>query len=229
MTVTYEYPRPALTVDCVLFGPEDEELKVLLIHRKHAPYRGKWAFPGGFVDIDEPLEEAARRELEEETGLRNVLLEQLQAFGEVGRDPRGRVVSVTYYALVNLRNHRARAASDASEAAWVAVSQARDLAFDHDRILAVALARLREKVRRHPVGFDLLPSKFTMAQLYRLYESILGKPLDKRRFRRQVLRTGLLKALDQGKKGAPPRAARLYRLDRRRYRQLARSGFHLES
>src|SRR5437660_12791674 len=160
MAFTYQYPRSALTVDCVVFGFDEGELKVLLIERALEPFKGKWALPGGFVRVDETLDEAARRELEEEAGLRNVFLEQLYTFGAVDRDPRERVVSVAYYALVKLADHRIHAATDASDAAWFTVSEAKSLAFDHERILAVALERLKNKVRYQPIGFELLPPQF---------------------------------------------------------------------
>src|SRR5438309_1819582 len=165
MPYTYQYPRAALTVDCVVFGFDDAELKVLLIQRGLEPFKGKWALPGGFVRVDETLDDAARRELAEEAGLKDVFLEQLYSFGALDRDPRERVVSVAYYALVKLSDHRAKAATDACDAAWFAVSEATNLAFDHDRILAVAHERLRNKVRYQPIGFELLPPRFTLSQL----------------------------------------------------------------
>ena len=144
---SYQYPRAALTVDCVVFGFDEGELKVLLIERALEPFKGRWALPGGFVRVDETVAEAARRELVEETGLRDVYLEQLYTFGEVGRDPRERVVSVAHYALVKLSDHRAKAATDAANAQWFPVSKTPKLAFDHAEILAVARERLRGKVR----------------------------------------------------------------------------------
>jgi 8-oxo-dGTP diphosphatase len=215
-------------VDCVVFGVAADELQVLLIQRGKPPFEGQWAFPGGFVGEEEDLETAARRELEEETSLRNVFLEQLYTFGAPGRDPRGHVVTVAYYALVNLADHRLRAATDAREAAWFSLSEATRLAFDHDHILATALARLRGKVRYQPLGFELLPKKFTLSQLQRLYEIVLDTLLDKRNFRRKVLATGLLVELDELERTASRRPARLYRFDRRAYRQLERQGFLFE-
>jgi 8-oxo-dGTP diphosphatase len=221
-------PRPALTVDCVVFGFDEGDLKVLLIQRAIAPFEGKWALPGGFVHLEEGLEEAARRELEEETGVGKVYLEQLFTFGDPGRDPRGRVVSVAYYALVKLSDHRIRAATDASSAAWFAVSDTPSLAFDHDRILEVALARLKAKVRYQPLGFELLPAKFTLSQLQHLYESVLETALDKRNFRKKILAMGVLEELDEVEQDVAHRAARLYRFDRQRYRDLTRQGFDFE-
>ncbi|NLE57022.1 MAG: NUDIX hydrolase, partial [Planctomycetes bacterium] len=185
MPHTYQYPRPSLTVDCVVFGLDDEDLKVLLIQRDLPPFEGQWALPGGFVRMDETLEEAAERELREETGLSDVYLEQLYTFGDLDRDPRERVVTVAYYALVNLRDHRVQAATDARNAAWFAVEDCAKLAFDHVRILRMALQRLRGKVRYQPIGFELLPPKFTLRQLQHLYEKVLDRPLDKRNFRKK--------------------------------------------
>src|SRR5256885_17143513 len=154
MRHTYKYPRPALTVDCVVFGFDEAELKVLLIERGLEPFKGKWALPGGFVRVDETLDEAARRELEEEAGLKNVFLEQLYTFGEVDRDPRERVVSVAYYALVKLADFSTKAATDAADARWFPISKMPRLAFDHANILATALTPLKVKVRYQPTRFQ---------------------------------------------------------------------------
>jgi 8-oxo-dGTP diphosphatase len=225
---TYEYPRPALTVDCVVFGVDANDLRVLLIQRALPPFEGKWALPGGFVRIDETLEDAARRELEEETGLRKVFLEQLYTFGAVDRDPRERIVSVAYYALVNLRDHQVHAATDARDAAWFGVNDVPRLAFDHADILQTALARLRGKLRYQPIGFELLPKKFTLSQLQHLYELVLERELDKRNFRKRVLATDLLIETDEVERDVAHRAARLYRFDERKYRRLAEAGFNFE-
>lgn len=228
MPYTYEYPRGALTVDCVVFGLDDDELKVLLIQRGQAPFEGQWALPGGFVRVDEALEAAARRELEEETGLHKVYLEQLYTFGAVDRDPRERVVSVAYYALVKLSEHRVQAATDARDAAWFGVHDVPSLAFDHPEILQMALERLRGKLRYQPIGFELLPKKFTLSQLQRLYEQVLERELDKRNFRKRVLAMDLLIETDEVEQDVAHRAARLYRFDERKYRRLVKAGFNFE-
>jgi 8-oxo-dGTP diphosphatase len=225
---TYEYPRPALSVDCVVFGVDDEDLKVLLVQRDKDPYAGRWALPGGFVEMDESLDDAARRELQEETGVTRLYLEQLYTFGDPGRDPRGRVVSVAYYALVKLAEYPVQAATDARDAAWFAVSDVPALAFDHPRILKTAVERLRGKVRYQPIGFELLPRKFTLSQLQGLYEKVLDTTLDKRNFRKKILSMGLLEELDEVQQDVAHRAARLFRFDKTRYRELSRRGFVFE-
>jgi len=224
---TYEFPRPALTVDCVVFGYEGAGLQMLVIRRGIEPFKGAWALPGGFVHMDESLEEAARRELAEETGLKEVFLEQLFTFGEVERDPRGRVVSVAFYALVRPDQHPAQGDTDAEEAQWFSMEDLPRLAFDHAAILAMALERLRGKVRYQPVGFELLPKRFTLGQLQGLYEAILGREIDKRNFRKKVLGFDFLIALEAFEKGAH-RPARLYRFDRRKYDALVKRGFLFE-
>jgi 8-oxo-dGTP diphosphatase len=228
MAYSYEYPRPSLTVDCVVFGLDEENLKVLLIERDLEPFKGKWALPGGFVRLDETLDEAARRELREETGVTNVYLEQLYTVGDIDRDPRERVVTVAYYALANLSDHRIKATTDARNAAWFAVSDLPRLAFDHDKILAMALARLKGKLRYQPIGFELLPRKFTLSRLQRLYETVLERPLDKRNFRKKILSMDLLLELDEIEQDVAHRAARLYSFDEKKYQRLAKKGFNFE-
>jgi 8-oxo-dGTP diphosphatase len=228
MPYTYEFARPAVAVDCVVFGLDDEDLKVMLVQRDLPPFEGRWALPGGFVRVDETLEEAARRELREETGLTEVFLEQLFTFGELDRDPRERVISVAYYALVRLHDHAVKAATDARDAAWFAAAELPALAFDHERIVGMAHERLRGKVRYQPIGFELLPPKFTLSQLQHLYETVLERPLDKRNFRKKILSMDLLVELDEVQKDVAHRAARLYRFDRAKYDRLTRRGFSFE-
>lgn len=228
MEFTSQYPRPALTADCVVFGLDDQDLKVLLIQRDLEPFAGCWALPGGFVHVDETLETAARRELQEEAGLDDVFLEQLYTFGEVDRDPRERVVTVAYFGLVNICGHSVRAATDARNAAWFGVTEVPSLAFDHEVILVTALERLKGKVRYQPIGFELLPAKFTLSQLQYLYETILEKPLDKRNFRRKVLAMGFVEETDEIQKDVAHRAARLYRFNEKKYRRLTKKGFLFE-
>lgn len=228
MPYTYEYPRPSLTVDCVIFGLDEGDLKVLLIQRDLEPFKGKWALPGGFVRVNETLDEAALRELQEETGVSNVYLEQLYTFGEVNRDPRERVVTVSYYALAKLSDHRIKATTDARDAAWFSVSDMPGLAFDHEKIFETALARLKGKVRYQPIGFELLPQKFTLTQLQKLYEKILERELDKRNFRKKILSMDVLIETDEIEQDVAHRAARLYRFDEKKYQRLAKQGFNFE-
>lgn len=228
MAYTYQYARPAVTVDCVVFGLDDQDLKVLLIQRDNEPFAGRWALPGGFVKMDETLEESALRELREETGLTKVFLEQLYTFGNPGRDPRERVVTVAYYALVKLLDHKVQAATDAREAAWFAVDDLPKLCFDHDTILDTALKRLQGKVRYQPIGFELLPPKFSLTQLQRMYEIILERPLDKRNFRKKVISLDILDELDEVEQDVAHRAARLYRFNERKYRQMTKDGINFE-
>jgi 8-oxo-dGTP diphosphatase len=228
MSYCYQHPRPALTVNCVVFGLDDEDLKVLLVQRDSEPLAGHWALPGGLVRLDETLDEAARRELREEAGLSKVFLEQLYTFGDLDRDPCERVVTVAYYALVNIRDHRVQAATDARSAAWFAVLDAPTLAFDHRRIVRAALERLGGKVRYQPIGFELLPEEFTLSQLQHLYETILERPLDKRNFRRKLLALGFLEETDTVEQGVAHRAARLYRFNESKYRRLTKQGVLFE-
>ena len=228
MTFSYEFPRAALTVDCVVFGLDESDLKVMLIQRDISPFEGKWALPGGFVRIEETVEEAARRELQEETGLAKVFLEQLYTFGDVDRDPRERVITVAWYALVRLSDHRVKAATDARAAAWFGMDDLPHLAFAHDRILELAYQRLQNKVRYQPIGFKLLPQKFTLTQLQQLYEIILDRSLDKRNFRKKILSMNVLQELDEVETDVAHRAARLYRFNEQRYREMIKQGVNFE-
>jgi 8-oxo-dGTP diphosphatase len=216
-----------VTVDCVVFGLDVRDLKVLLVQRGVEPFKGRWALPGGFVRMDESLDDAALRATLT-AGVSHVFLEQLYTFGEPDRDPRGRVVTVAYYALVKLSDHRVRASTDAREAAWFSVWDTPKLAFDHEEILRVALQRLKGKVRYQPIGFELLPPRFTLTQLQQLYETVLEREIDKRNFRKKILAMDLLAETDEVEQDVAHRAARLYRFDRKRYQQLEKQGFNFE-
>jgi 8-oxo-dGTP diphosphatase len=230
MSHVYEHERPALTVDCVLFGLDfpEETLQVMLIERDLKPYAGMWAIPGGFAQKKETLAQAAMRELKEETGIRNVYLEQLYTFGDPKRDPRGWVVSVAYYALVAPDKYTIKAATDARQAAWFPVNKLPPLAFDHSEIINMALERVRGKLSYAPIGFELLPQKFTIKQLQKLYEIVLGTQLDNRNFRKKIFSMNILRELDETQKGVPHRAARYYKFDERKYKQLAKRGLSFE-
>lgn len=210
MSYTYEYPRPAVTVDLVIFTIADNDLKVLLIRRGGEPFKNCWALPGGFVEIGESLEKAAARELKEEAGVTKVYLEQLYTFGDPKRDPRGRVISVSYFALVDAESQRIRAASDAAEAEWHSVFNSPKLAFDHKKILDYAVWRLRNKIEWTTVGYELLPKKFTLSELQRVYEIILQKPVDKRNFRKKILAQGQIRELNETRSDGAHRPAKLY-------------------
>ncbi len=228
MSFTYKYARPALTADCVVFGLDEEDLKVLLIQRDLEPFEGMWALPGGFAIVGESLEATARRELLEETGLKNVFLEQLYTFSEPKRDPREHVVTVAFYALVNLSEHKLQAATDARNAAWFAIDDIPKLAFDHEKILKAGYERLKGKIRYQPIGFELLPDKFTLSQLQRMYEKILDRELDKRNFRKKILNMRIIEELDEIETDVSHRAARLYRFDKKKYDEKVKEGFNFE-
>ena len=186
----YKYPRAAMTADAVIFGFDGYELQVLLIQRGIEPYKGRWAFPGGFMRMDETIEECAMRELHEETGLLSPYMQQLGIFSDVDRDPRGRIVTTAFYALVKMESVVGQ--DDAMDAQWFPLSAVPALAFDHDHILRVALKRLREDLHFRPIGFELLPQKFSIPQLQRLYEALLEIHFDRRNFQKKMLATGIL-------------------------------------
>ncbi|MEQ8168054.1 MAG: NUDIX domain-containing protein [Candidatus Eremiobacterota bacterium] len=219
-----KYERPSVTVDIVIFTITDNDLKVLLIKRKGPPYQNFWAIPGGFVKIDESLEEAAFRELKEETGVSDVYLEQLYTFGDPGRDPRTRVITVAYFALINSEKLELYASTDAEEVRWYSTKELPSLAFDHSKIMDYAITRLRYKLEYTSAGFQLLPEEFTLSELQRVYEVILDKTLDKRNFRKKILSLNILE--DTGKKIMKTlhRPARLYRFSFEKFLEVKDSG-----
>lgn len=223
---SYKYPHPAMASDCVIFGFDGVSIRVLLIQRGVEPFKGKWAFPGGFMGINETAEECARRELEEETGLKNVAVEQLYTFSDVGRDPRERVVTVAHYALVRLSE--VKGGDDAAVARWFAQDEIPSLAFDHDRILRMAISRLKERICFEPIGFELLPEVFTMTELQNLYEAILGIKFDRRNFYNKMLKLGILSEAEPRPADASRRVPSRYRFNAVKYAELKQRGFRLE-
>jgi 8-oxo-dGTP diphosphatase len=209
---SYEYPHPAVTTDVVLFTIQDEKLMVLLIQRANDPNKGRWCLPGGFVDIDEGLEQCARRELEEETGVSHVYLEQLYTFGKPDRDPRERIITVAYYAMAPVERLRVRAASDASAAAWFPVDELPDPGFDHRQIINLALRRLASKLQYSTLAMQFMPQTFTLGELQKVYEIILGEAQDKRNFRKRILAYDCLEETGEIRRDRGHRPARLYRL-----------------
>ena len=223
----YEVIR--LSVDTIIFqmreGGESPELNVLLVQRRYPPFEGGWAIPGGFVNKGESLDLAARRELAEETGVKDVYLEQLYTFGEPKRDPRGHVVTVAYIALLPSDREVALSAdTDAQDVSWFSMRELPALAFDHSEILAYARERLENKLEYTTVGFKLLPKKFTLSELQRVYESVLGKELDKRNFRRKIDLLDILDPLDEQRKQGASRPAQLFSLSEVRFTKLRDKG-----
>ncbi|MCX8155191.1 MAG: NUDIX hydrolase [Verrucomicrobiae bacterium] len=225
----YAHPHPAVTVDTVVFGFNGQALQILLVRRANPPYAGHWAFPGGFVDMEESLEASACRELKEETGLtvQPQALHQLGAFGQPGRDPRERVISVVFIHLTGASAQAIEAGSDAAEAAWFDALHPPALAFDHAKILAAALAWLHDQARLGLTPLALLPPLFKVSQVQHLCELLAGRPLDKRNFRRHLLPTGLFVPTGKEDRSSQRRPARLYRLSHIQWKKLQREGFKL--
>lgn len=228
MSEVKNFFKSAFSVDNVIFGFDDGDLKVLLIYRGAEPYAGKWALPGDLVYPNEDLDTAAERVLEQLTGLRGVYLEQVKTFGAVNRHPLGRVITIAYYSLIKISDYAVTPASFAQSASWHSVSHAGHLAFDHNEILDTCLRRLKHKVRMEPIGFELLPPKFTLTELQHLYESILETEFEKRNFRKKILAMNLLHDLNEVQEGVAHRPAKLYRFDKRRYEEFVSEGFSFD-
>lgn len=222
----YKYPHPAVTTDCVIFGFDGQSLKVLLVERGIEPYKGRWAFPGGFLNPDERAEEGARRELNEETGLEGAFIEQFHTYTEPNRDPRERVITIAYFALVRIQE--VHGGDDAAKAQWFPIKEVPQLAFDHDRILRDATRKLRERIHFEPIGFELLPDKFTMKDLQLLYEAILDVKFDRRNFSKKMIHYGLLNQLDETVWPTPKREAQLYSFNKEKYDEFKKKGFQIE-
>ena len=218
-----------VAVDAVIFGYFDKkDLQVLLIKRNTDPFKGGWAIPGGLVLDDEDLDDAVKRELQEEAGIKPDFLEQLYTFGNVGRDPRNRVVSVTYLGLVNPSYHELFADSDADDAQWFSVNQLPELAFDHHTIIDVALKRLRTKIQYQPVGFNLLDEEFVFSDLENLYKTIVGKEIDLKKKKKKIMSYGLLNETTHFKKEGSGRPGKLFTFNQEKYKALEEEGFYFE-
>jgi len=213
-----------LSIDCVIFG-FDGELKTLFIRRNTEPGLGMMSLPGGFVELDEPLDASPVRRLKELTGISNLFLRQVGAFGEVDRYPLRRVITIGYYALVKISDYTIQPGVDAQEARWISVKEVPELPFDHRLIFDAAVDKLREMVRIEPIGFNLLPEKFTITDLQNLYESILDTTFDKRNFRKKLAKMNLLVDLKEKQTNVSHRAANLYKFDEKIYQKLIKKGF----
>ncbi len=222
----YKYPHPSVTTDCVIFGFDGTQLKVLLVQRGIEPYKGRWAFPGGFLNMTESAEECALRELREETGLEGAFIRQFHTFTAPDRDPRERVITIAYYALVRLQE--VKGGDDAADARWFALDEVPQLAFDHDQILRMAEQTLRQQIHFEPVGFELLPEAFTINELLNLYEAILRIQFDKRNFIKKMKKFGLLDKLDETVNPTRRQEAHLYRFNKANYDLLKLKGYRLE-
>lgn len=217
-----------VSVDCVVFGYHDSKLKVLLIKRGAKPFKGDWALPGDLIYPNEDTEFAAKRVLKDLTGVSHLFMEQTKVYGEVNRHPVGRVITVGYYALVNIDKHDPHASAWADGVYWTDVNMVPELAFDHDKIFKDALQLLQTSIRRRPVGFELLPEKFALGELQKLYEALLNETFDKANFRKRILSMNLLTELKEVQQEVKHRPGKLYSFDIERYRQLYSKGFSFE-
>lgn len=219
------------SIDCVIFGFENGELKILLIERNEEPFKDWMALPGYIVKQDESLDDAAERILYELTGLRGLHMEQFHTFGDVERHPQGRVITVAYYALLRLNGQKELKplSAIAKKAFWHPVNELPKLGFDHSEIFKTGFNKIRRRLGYQPIAFELLPEKFTLTQLQSLYEAVLNKKLDKRNFRKKMLSYGFLKELDEKQKGVSYRAAKLYKFDRRKYSKIFQNDLNLDN
>lgn len=218
----------SITIDCTIFGFENGSLEVLLVRHATGISKGKWGLPGGWIYKNEDIDDAAHRLLQELTGLDRIYLEQIRAFGDPARFPLGRVITIGYFALIKREDYNVKAGSTASEAKWHKIKEIPKLIYDHNNILKYSLEHLQNKLRQAPIGFNLLPEKFTLLQLMRLYEEILSVEMDKPNFRRKVLKMKLLTDLGEKQKDVSHRAAKLYKFDPEVYRKLTEKGFNFE-
>ncbi|MDR3626676.1 MAG: NUDIX domain-containing protein [Ignavibacteriaceae bacterium] len=217
-----------ISIDCAVFGFEQSVFEILLIKRARNPNKGSWALPGGFIKKEELVEDAAKRILEVTTGVSDIYLEEVAVFDEVNRFPLWRVFTIGHFALISPEHYKLTTGIDSTEVKWFRLDELPDLPFDHKHIIDVALSKLRSRVRYKPIGFELLPEKFTLPQLQALYEVILGKKLDKRNFRKKIMKMNLLKQLKEKDKNNVRRAAYLYKFDKYNYNKLKDNGFIFE-
>ena len=222
----YKYPHPSVTTDCVIFGFDGTKLSVLLIERGVEPYKDRWALPGGFLKMNEDADTGAKRELQEETGLEGAYIQQFYTFTAPERDPRERVITIAYYALVRMQD--VKGGDDAADARWFALDEVPQLAFDHDRILRKAEQALRQQIHFEPVGFELLPEEFTIKELQNLYEAILGVRFDRRNFYNKMKRLEMLDQMEETVNPSEKKEAFLFRFNKAKYDELKQKGFRLE-
>ena len=222
-----EYDRLLVAIDCIILGFDESELKLLLLKRKFEPAKGEWSLTGSFLQKAESLDDGARRILLQLTGLKNIFMEQLYSFGNINRDPGERTISIAYYALIKV-NENDRKLAEAHGAHWVSVNQIPQLIFDHNEMVGKALRTLRSRSERKPIGFELLPEKFTLPQLQSLYEAINQEQLDKRNFRKKILETGLLDKLEEKDRENSKKGAFLYKFNKRKYQKSAELGFNFQ-
>lgn len=215
--------RFLVAADCIIFGFDGKEMKVLLVRRSFEPEAGSWSLMGGFVNAGESANEAASRILLRLTGLNDIYMEQLACFGEVNRDPAARVISIAYFALINIAEY-SRQLNLEHEPRWFSLDELPHLIFDHADMVHLARQRLQQKVANHPIGFELLPPRFTLPQLQNLYEAIYESRLDRRNFSRKILSLGILKKLNEKEKGTSKKGAYLYVFDRKKYAKLEHEG-----
>ena len=217
-----------VSTDCVIFGFDNSELKVLLVKLAVEPGKGKWALPGSNIFTDEDMDAAAKRVLCEFTGLDNVYMEQLQTFGKTNRFPLFRVITIAFFALLKIENYALEPGPKVTETQWHPINELPKLPFDHVDIIEAAKKRLKRRVRIRPIGFELLPQKFTLTQIQHLYEAILNIKLDTRNFRKKLLKLKMFKDLDERQQGVAHRAAKLYKFDKRKYNELKEQEFNFE-
>jgi 8-oxo-dGTP diphosphatase len=222
------YPKPSVTVDCVIFGYAEGQLSILLVQRDEAPFAGSWTLPGGFLNLDESCAEAARRVLSTKTNIENVFLEQLYTFDEPGRDPRGRVLSIAHYALVNAEHYALAAGKSTRDVRWWPWEKLPELGFDHAAIIAKAIDRLRSKVLWQPIGFELLSPPFTMPELQSLYECILKTTFDRRNFHKRIMGLGILQHVGVRRANERRRPADLFVFDETQYKNLLKNGLEFK-